>query len=239
MPGRERRAEPDPDPRRAGQPRLRVGREPRTRTRSRAFVRQQLEHAGRRDRRARAAGRREPRAGPVRRARGRCGGSVAQRCAPRVARALARGRDPSPRRRGRRRAHAQRREHGRVQRAGAGGDLGGGCRGAAAPRGARTQPSDLRGLVTGAAARRHRREEAAGHRRAKFQARSRRFVADRMGFARIDLVGSDGDARLVASLFALRDAWVPGLDDATLVARWSVDLSGEVRNELAEAEAPG
>jgi hypothetical protein len=72
------------------------------------------------------------------------------------------------------------------------------------------------------------------HRPAKIHARSRRFVADRMGFARIDLVGAAGDARLVASLLALRNAWIPGFDTAALVARWSVDLRGEVRDELAE-----
>jgi hypothetical protein len=78
----------------------------------------------------------------------------------------------------------------------------------------------------------------AGHRPAKFHARSCRFLAERMGFVRIDLVGVDDDARLVASLFALRDAWIPGFDDATLVARWSVDPHGDVRNELGEAEGP-
>jgi len=76
----------------------------------------------------------------------------------------------------------------------------------------------------------------AGHRPVKFHALSRRSAVERMGFARIDLVGAGDDARLVASLFALPDAWIPGFDAADLVARWSVDLQGEVRNEHASAE---
>ena len=56
-----------------------------------------------------------------------------------------------------------------------------------------------------------------------------------IGFALIDLVGTGSDARLVASQFALPEHWLPGHDAPALVSRWSVGLSGEVRNELASA----
>jgi len=75
----------------------------------------------------------------------------------------------------------------------------------------------------------------AGHRPTKFHARSRRFTLVRMGFARIDLVGTGEGTRLVASLLALRDVWIPGFDSAELVARWSVSLAGDVRDELPAA----
>ena len=70
-------------------------------------------------------------------------------------------------------------------------------------------------------------------RRAKFSASSRRFLLVGIGFARIDLVGEGSAARLIASQFALPEHWLPGGDVPALVSRWSVALSGEVRNELA------
>jgi hypothetical protein len=56
-----------------------------------------------------------------------------------------------------------------------------------------------------------------------------------IGFALVDLVGAGADARLVASQFALPEHWLPGHDAPALVSRWSVGLSGAVRNELASA----
>lgn len=72
-----------------------------------------------------------------------------------------------------------------------------------------------------------------GERRTKFDAASRRFALVGIGFALIDLVGTGSDARLVASQFALPEHWLPWHDAPALVSRWSVGLSGEVRNELA------
>jgi hypothetical protein len=74
-----------------------------------------------------------------------------------------------------------------------------------------------------------------GDRDTEFTATSRRFALVRIGFARIDLVGTGADARLVASQFALRTPWLPGHDAPELVSRWSVGLSGGLRDELAGA----
>ncbi|HKE12254.1 MAG TPA: metallophosphoesterase [Myxococcota bacterium] len=61
----------------------------------------------------------------------------------------------------------------------------------------------------------------------------RLFALARPGFARIDLVTVRGEERLVASLYVTPSlallAWRP----PTLVARFSVDLAGRVRDELA------
>lgn len=57
-----------------------------------------------------------------------------------------------------------------------------------------------------------------------------RFALAQPGFARIDLVGSGDAARLVATLLAVP---IPSLssDDPEVVARWSVGLAGDVREE--------
>lgn len=61
----------------------------------------------------------------------------------------------------------------------------------------------------------------------------RRFELESLGFARVDLVGRGEQARLVASLFAT--ATYPALNARApeLVARWSVDRNGRLRDELA------
>lgn len=55
----------------------------------------------------------------------------------------------------------------------------------------------------------------------------------RLGFARVDVVDDDAHPQLRVSLFAT--PWLPILSwgDPELVARWSVDLEGRVRNEIA------
>ncbi|MCZ6782122.1 MAG: metallophosphoesterase, partial [Proteobacteria bacterium] len=63
---------------------------------------------------------------------------------------------------------------------------------------------------------------------------ARRFAADELGFARVDLVDGDAGPRLVVSLFATpRLALLPSVLGAgpELRARWSVSLAGEVRDE--------
>ncbi len=58
-----------------------------------------------------------------------------------------------------------------------------------------------------------------------------RFMAERLGFVRVDLMGEGDEARLVASLFtAPRDSFLSSTGPS-LVARWSVNRRGEVRKE--------
>jgi predicted phosphodiesterase len=59
-----------------------------------------------------------------------------------------------------------------------------------------------------------------------------RFGSSRFGFARIDLVRREGSERLVVSLYAASDAWLPA-GRPSLVARWSVALDGTLRDEGA------
>jgi hypothetical protein len=67
---------------------------------------------------------------------------------------------------------------------------------------------------------------------------ARRYGAAQLGFARIDVLGSGEDQRLVVSLFTTPD--YPFLADAhpELVSRWSVDRQGKTRDELAAGESP-
>ncbi|MBS1106520.1 MAG: acid phosphatase [Deltaproteobacteria bacterium] len=70
-----------------------------------------------------------------------------------------------------------------------------------------------------------------GERAARHALVGGRFAMTQPGFARIDLVGDGETARLVVSLVALPVSnlavWVP----ARVVARWSVGLGGDVREE--------
>jgi hypothetical protein len=59
-----------------------------------------------------------------------------------------------------------------------------------------------------------------------------RFAAIEPGFARIDLVGEGDTARLVVSLVAA-PRWFAIDREPRVVARWSVDLRGGVREEAA------
>jgi hypothetical protein len=60
-----------------------------------------------------------------------------------------------------------------------------------------------------------------------------RFALVQPGFARIDLVGSGDAARLVATLVAIPSTAL-SLGEEKVVARWSVGLSGDVREERHE-----
>jgi hypothetical protein len=60
-----------------------------------------------------------------------------------------------------------------------------------------------------------------------------RFALSEPGFARFDLVTVAGEERLVASLYATRSLPLLAHGAPALVARFSVDLAGRVRDELA------
>jgi hypothetical protein len=62
---------------------------------------------------------------------------------------------------------------------------------------------------------------------------NRRFALSEPGFARIDLVTVGGEERLVASLFVTASRPFLAGRAPTLVARYSVDLVGHVRDELS------
>jgi hypothetical protein len=57
-----------------------------------------------------------------------------------------------------------------------------------------------------------------------------RFAASRYGFARVDLVSRAGSERLVVSMYATRNPWLPA-GRPELAARWSVDVDGAPREE--------
>jgi hypothetical protein len=57
-----------------------------------------------------------------------------------------------------------------------------------------------------------------------------RFAASRHGFARVDLVRRAGSERLVVSMYATRNPWLPA-GRPELAARWSVDVDGAPREE--------
>lgn len=59
-----------------------------------------------------------------------------------------------------------------------------------------------------------------------------RFALVQPGFARLDLVGEGAGARLVVTLVALPVSNLAVWTPPRVVARWSVGLTGEVRNEL-------
>ncbi|HME69672.1 MAG TPA: metallophosphoesterase [Myxococcota bacterium] len=61
----------------------------------------------------------------------------------------------------------------------------------------------------------------------------RLFALAEPGFARVDLVTVGGEERLVASLYVTRSLPLFARREPTLVARYSVDLAGRVRDELA------
>jgi hypothetical protein len=61
----------------------------------------------------------------------------------------------------------------------------------------------------------------------------RRFALAEPGFARVDLVTVAGEERLVASLYTTRSLPLLACRAPALVARFSVDLAGRVRDELA------
>jgi hypothetical protein len=65
----------------------------------------------------------------------------------------------------------------------------------------------------------------------------RLFGLARLGFARIDLVESGADSRLVASLFRAPTIPLLAWGGGRLVARYSVDMDGVVRDELEMAPA--
>ncbi len=67
---------------------------------------------------------------------------------------------------------------------------------------------------------------------------ARRYGAEQLGFARIDVFGSGEDQRLAVSLFATPDYPFLGGAHPRLVSRWSVDQNGNTRDELATAESP-
>jgi hypothetical protein len=58
-----------------------------------------------------------------------------------------------------------------------------------------------------------------------------RFTAERLGFVRVDLMGEDDEARLVASLFTTPRGSLSSSATPGLVARWSVNRRGEAREE--------
>ena len=66
------------------------------------------------------------------------------------------------------------------------------------------------------------------------QSPHRRFALAEPGFARVDLVTLRGEERLVASLYVTGSLPLFSGGEPTLVARFSVDRAGQVRDELAE-----
>jgi hypothetical protein len=60
----------------------------------------------------------------------------------------------------------------------------------------------------------------------------RRFVSDRAGFVRVDLVPDDEGGRLVVSVLTVSPRFITSFGAPRLAARWSVGLDGRVRNEL-------
>lgn len=59
----------------------------------------------------------------------------------------------------------------------------------------------------------------------------RRFQAERLGFARVDLVGDEAVGRLVVSLFLSPTIPLMRFGGPRLVERWSIGLSGELTRE--------
>jgi hypothetical protein len=65
----------------------------------------------------------------------------------------------------------------------------------------------------------------------RFRYAGRRFASEQTGFARVDLVGSDEQQHLVVSLFTMPRFPIFFWVEPQLVARWSVDRAGAVRQE--------
>jgi hypothetical protein len=65
----------------------------------------------------------------------------------------------------------------------------------------------------------------------KFRNPQPRFLKERFGFVRVDLAGGGDEARLMASLFTTPRLSLSSSARPSLVARWSVDLKGQVREE--------
>jgi hypothetical protein len=66
-----------------------------------------------------------------------------------------------------------------------------------------------------------------------------RFTAERLGFVRVDLMGEDDEARLVASLFTTPRGSLSSSATPGLVARWSVNRRGEAREEKIRTGGDG
>lgn len=65
----------------------------------------------------------------------------------------------------------------------------------------------------------------------RYEPAERRFGLEATGFARVDLVRRGGEDRLVASIFRTGSRPPIARGAPALVARWSVDVAGAVRNE--------
>ncbi|HSJ96125.1 MAG TPA: hypothetical protein VLC53_03570, partial [Myxococcota bacterium] len=62
------------------------------------------------------------------------------------------------------------------------------------------------------------------------------YQAERIGFARVDLVAGPDGGRLVVSLLAVDDGLFARSRPARVTARWSVDRHGAARAEPLAAE---